>query len=113
VTGGPLITAFFHDGGRGTGRADERRVVRMRGTAGSALVVNGLAAAAALIPSGDPPRGLRLAAHAISQAPAVGSDVSRIALVTITVLAVAAFTVLQVIARSRCRRDGGPPDWPW
>jgi hypothetical protein len=92
---------------------DERRVVGMRGTAGWALMANGLAVAAALIPPGDPARGLRLAANTISQAPAAGSDVSRIALVTITVLAVAAFTVLQVIARSRCRRDGGPPDWPW
>ncbi|HTX28831.1 MAG TPA: hypothetical protein VME19_17645 [Streptosporangiaceae bacterium] len=85
----------------------------MHGTVGSAWAANGLAVAAALIRSGDPARGLRLAANTISQAPALGSDVSRIALVTITVLAVTAFTVLQVIARSRCRRDGGPPGWPW
>jgi hypothetical protein len=49
---------------------------------------------------------------ATSQAPGVGSDVSRIALVTIAVAAVAAFTVLQVIARSRCGRDGRTSDWP-
>jgi hypothetical protein len=49
---------------------------------------------------------------AASQAPGAGSDVSRIAPVTIAVAAVAAFTVLQVIALSRCRRDGGAPDWP-
>jgi hypothetical protein len=113
VTGGPLITAFFHDGGRGTGRVNERRVVSMRGTVSPAWAASGLVAAAALIPSGDQARGLRLAANTISGVPAVGSDVSRIALVTITVLALAAFSVLQVIARSRCRRDGGPPDWPW
>lgn len=54
-----------------------------------------------------------LAAQVSSQAPAAGSEVSRVALIAITVLAVAAFTVLQVIARSRSAREYGPPDWPW
>jgi hypothetical protein len=54
-----------------------------------------------------------LAAHVSSQAPAAGSEVSRVALIAIAVLAVAAFTVLQVIARSRSARECGPPDWPW
>ncbi len=112
VTGSPLITAFFHDGGRGTGRVHERRVVAMRGSVGSAVAATGLAVAAVLTRLRGPASGLRLAADTTSQAPGAGSDVSRIALVTIAVVAVAAFTVLQVIARSRCGRDGGPPDWP-
>ncbi len=115
VTDSPLITAFFHGSGRGAGRVDER-VVAMRGTVegfGPALAANGLAVMAGLIRPGGPAPGLRLAANTMSQVPGVGSDVSRIALVTIAVAAVAAFTVLQVIARSRGRRDGGPPPWPW
>jgi hypothetical protein len=54
-----------------------------------------------------------LAVHASSQAPAAGSEVSRVALIAITILAVAAFTVLQVLARSRSAREYVPPDWPW
>jgi hypothetical protein len=86
-----MITAFFRQGCRGTGHRYERRtVVRMRGMV------------------------LRvLAAHVSSQAQAAGSEVSRVALIAITVLAVAAFTVLQVIARSRRPREYGPRDWPW
>lgn len=34
-----------------------------------------------------------------------------IALVAITVVAVGAFTVLQLMARSRQRREPGEPDW--
>ena len=49
---------------------------------------------------------------ATTQVPGAGSDASRIALVAIAVAAVAAFTVLQVIARSRCGRDAGRADWP-
>ncbi len=86
VTGSPVVTAFFHDGGRGTGREMSGGVVGMRGGFVSALMANGASAA--------------------------GADVSRIALVTIVVVAVAAFTVLQVIARSRGARELGRPDWP-
>jgi hypothetical protein len=80
-----------------------RVVVALAGTA--------LAVSYALIRSGGPASGLRAAATT-SQAPGVGSAMSRIALVTIAVVAVAAFTVLQVIARSRGARDGGRSDSP-
>jgi hypothetical protein len=84
----------------------------MRRRVMSALAGTALAVIYALARSGGPASGLRVAANTASQAPGVGSDVSRIALVTIAVVAVSAFTVLQVIARSRCGRDAGPPSWP-
>ena len=88
-------------------------LMAMRRRVMSALAGTALAVVYALTRSGGPASGLRGAANATSQAPGVGSDFSRIALVTIAVVAVAAFTVLQVIARSRCARDGGPPPhWP-
>jgi hypothetical protein len=76
-----------------------------------ALAGTALAVIYALTRSGGPASGLRAAATT-SQASGVGSVTSRIALVTIAVVAVAAFTVLQVIARSRGARDGGRPGAP-
>jgi hypothetical protein len=87
-------------------------LVAMRRRVVSALAGTALAVIYALTRSGGPASGFRAAANATSQAPGVGSDVSRIALVAIAVVAVAAFTVLQVIARSRSEREGGPPHWP-
>src|SRR5580658_7251251 len=83
----------------------------MHGGVWSALAASRLAVTAVLYRPGSPASGLQLAADPTSQAPGPASDVSRIALVTIAVVAVAAFTVLQVIARSRCAREGGPPGW--
>src|SRR5579863_9286047 len=107
-----MITAFFHRGGRGTGRVNERRVRTMGRRVVAALAGTALAVIYALTRSGGPASGLRAAASATSQAPGVGSATSRIALVTIAVVAVTAFTVLQVIAQARCGREGGPPHWP-
>jgi hypothetical protein len=87
-------------------------MVAMRRRVLLALAGMALAVSYALARSGGPASGLRVAANTTSQAAGVGSDVSRIALVAIAVVAVAAFTVLQVIARARCGRDGGPPSWP-
>jgi hypothetical protein len=77
-----------------------------------ALAGTALAVIYALTRPGGPASGLRAAAGTTSQAAEVGSDVSRIALVTIAVVAVAAFTVLHVIARSHCGRGGERPTWP-
>jgi hypothetical protein len=87
-------------------------MVAMRKKVLSALAGMALAVSYALARSGGPGSGLRVAANTTSQVPGVGSDVSRIALVTIAVVAVSAFTVLQVIARSRCGRNASPPSWP-
>jgi hypothetical protein len=86
-------------------------MVAMRRRVSPALAGTALAVIYALTGSGGPASGLRAAATT-SQPPGAGSAVSRIALVTIAVAAVAAFTVLQVRARSRGARDGGRPDWP-
>ena len=77
-----------------------------------ALAGTALAVIYALARSGGPASGLRVAAGTTGQAAEVGSDVSRIALIAVAVVAVAAFTVLQVVARSRCDRDGERPSWP-
>ena len=87
-------------------------LMAMRRRVATALAGTALAVIYALTRSSGPAPGLRMAANTASQAPVVGSAASRIALVTIAVVAVGAFTVLQVIARSRCAREGGPPHWP-
>jgi hypothetical protein len=78
----------------------------------SALAVAGLAALAVLGASGSPARA-QAAASSVSlpSAPGSGLAAERITLIAIALVAVGAFAVLQVIARSQRRRWSAYADW--
>jgi len=78
----------------------------------SALAVAGLSALAVLCVSG-PAVGVQPAASSVSLPPGHGggSAEERVALVAVAVLAVGAFAVLQLIARSQRRRRSAFADW--
>ena len=104
------------DGGPGGGRlpcpcsARRARAARMRAV--SVLAVAGLVAAAVLGTFGALDRG-QPAASAVSvpQGHDAGSAAGRIMLITVAVIALGAFAVLQVMARSRPRRRPAFADW--
>jgi hypothetical protein len=136
VIDGPVITAFFRSWPRHRSQvADAREVgggmsegdpggprlpcpcaARHVTAAGmralSALAVAGLTALAVLCVSGPAVRA-QPTASSVSLPPGHGggSAVERITLVGIAVLAVGAFTVLQLIARSQRRRWSAFADW--
>jgi hypothetical protein len=136
MSAGPMITAFFRWYGRGTGPGGRRlgevgggmsegdpggtrlpcpcaarHATAVRTRVLQALAVAGLTALAVLYVSG--PVQAQPTAGSVSLPPGHGggSAMERITLIAIAVLAVGAFAVLQVIARSQRRRWSAFADW--
>jgi hypothetical protein len=93
-------------------RHAEQRPAAARRRILSAVAVAGLAAMAVLGAAGTPVRA-QPAASSVSMpsGPGGGSAAERIVLIAIAVMAVGAFALLQVIARSQRRRRSAFDDW--
>jgi hypothetical protein len=92
-------------------RAAEQRPVAAHRRILSALAVAGLAALAVLGASGSPAGAQAASSVGLASAPGDGLAAERITLVVIAVVAVGAFAILQVIARSQRRRRSAYADW--